>query len=112
IAGGDGKAAAAWIAGQRFRGADALMELLQKAGVSDTHDADLRGRNPVLTDLAGAVRSVSVLGQLPGIVELPFQSSTIGLGAGVRAYWRARGQAVPVSNLSLSEPQLLDDRGV
>ncbi|MCL4182154.1 MAG: phage major capsid protein [Burkholderiaceae bacterium] len=109
---GDREAACAWVASQNFTGSKAIMELLQRSGVSDTDDADLRGRNPALVDLAGAVRSASVLGKLPGVARLPFQSATIGLGAGARAYWRAAGKAVPVSRVPIGDPSILDDRSV
>ena len=104
--------AAAWIAGQNWRGADALAELVQRSGVSAADDADLRGRNPVLTDLAGAVRAASVLGNLPGVVRLPFQAATIGMTGAVRAYWVGQGKAVPASPITIGEPALLDDKVV
>jgi len=102
-------AAAAWVAGQGWRGADAVMELVTRAGTSAAADDELRGRNPVLTDLAGAVRSLSVLGRLPGVKRLPFGSATIGLSGAVRANWVRQGVAVPCSPITIGEPQLLDE---
>lgn len=104
--------AAAWIAGQNFRGSDALLELVTRSGVSNADDADLRGRNPVLTDLGMTVRNASILGRLPGVRRLPFQSATIALGGAVRAHWVRQGVAVPASSITFGEPQLLDDRTV
>lgn len=112
IADGNPGAASAWVAGQNFRNADALLELHTRAGVSAADAADLRGRNPVLTDLAGEVRRLSILGNLPGVVRLPFMSSTIAMGGAVRAYWIAQGKAVPASPITFGDPQLLDDRTV
>lgn len=102
--------AAGWVAGQNWRGADAVLELVERAGSSAATDAELRGRNPVLTDLAGAVRAASILGNLPGVVRLPFMSSTIGLSGAVRAHWVRYGVAVPVSSITIGDPALLDDR--
>lgn len=106
------EAAGAWIAGQGWRSTEALLELVQRSGVSAADDTDLRGRNPVLTDLAGAVRAVSILGQLPRVVRVPFMSSTIALGGAVRAHWVRQGVAVPASPVSIGEPALLDEHTV
>lgn len=106
------EAAPAWIASQGWRGTDALLELVQRSGVSAADDADLRGRNPVLTDLAGQVRSLSILGRLPGVVRLPFGSSTIGMGSAARAAFVRQGVAVPVSPITFGDPALLDERTV
>lgn len=112
VARDDQEAALGWIGAQNWRGTDALAELVTRAGVSAADDADLRGRNPVLTDLAAAARSVSILGNLPGVVRLPFMSSTIAMGGAVRAHWVAQGKAVPASPITFGDPQLLDDREV
>lgn len=103
------EAAAGWIAGQNWRNTDALLELVTRSGVSAADDADLRGRNPVLTDLAGQVRAASVLGQLPGVVELPWMAATVGLSGAARAVWVRQGVAVPASAITLGEPGLLDE---
>lgn len=102
-------AAAGWIAGQNWRGTDDLLELVRRSGVSAADDADLRGRNPILTDLASQVRAASVFGRLPGVVKLPWMSATIALGGAVRAHWVRQGVAVPASPVTLGEPGLLDE---
>lgn len=104
IADGNHEAAAAWVASQNFRNADALLELLQKSGVSAADDADLRQRNPALTDLALAVRPLTVLGRLPGVKRMPFMSSHIGMTAAARAYWKRPGLAVPASGVTFGAP--------
>lgn len=106
------EAAPAWVASQGWRGADALLELVQRSGASAVTDDELRGRNPILTDLSGAVRAASLVGQIPGIVRLPFLSATIGLGGAVRANFVRQGVAVPVSPVAFSDPALLDQRTI
>lgn len=95
--------AAAWAAGQNLKHAKALGEYLQKAGVSASHDDDLRD-NAIAYDLAGVIRGNSILDQLPGRVTLPFLSRHIGLSAGARAYWKLPGLAVPASQISFGAP--------
>lgn len=108
----DHQAAIGWIGARGWRGTDALAELVTRSGVSAADDADLRGRNPVLTDLAGEVKRLSILGNLPGVVHVPFNAATIAFGSAVRAYWAGHGKAIPMSPVTLGEPQLLDTKTI